>query len=215
MSKLSIAGVYAALLIMLVCIGGEAETCQLGSHRISFNLGEPAEMKIEVPESSPSTGEGWYGLNITPSSGGSGFVKVRETTETLGSDTIQNLSTVLKAYTALLDIERYMDAIIDYKGNTALSTYTPTQSKSINGTTYNLTNVGYSLWYSPDENTIVVIESHTLSNTTYTKLLDSFEITKMHKPYVGPTSGYAGSGLGAKPGFENQNILSETRAKEG
>jgi hypothetical protein len=43
----------------------------------------------------------------------------------------------------------------------------------------------------------------------------SLEITKVHEPYIGPTSGYSGPGKGAKPGFEEQNNLSETTAEEG
>jgi|WetSurMetagenome_2_1015567.scaffolds.fasta_scaffold02388_5 hypothetical protein len=200
------------MLISTVCV---AETCQLGSHRVSFNLGEPAEMKVETPVNSPSTGEGWYGLNIILSSGGYGFIKVGQAAEALKADTITNLSDALNEYMTRLGIEGYQYTVISYKDSIALSTYTPAQLKTINGTTYNLSNVGYSLWYTPDANTMVVVESHTLSNATYAKLLDSLEITKMHEPYIGPTSSYAGPGLGAKPGFEDQNNVSGAILNEG
>lgn len=215
MFKLSIV-VRCIALSALICIGWcAAETYQLGSHHVSFNLGEPAKMKTETPVGLPSTGEGWSGLNITPSSGGYGFVKVGETTEVLDLDAVQNLSAMLRAYMTIMGIDGYEDTVISYKGNPALSTYVPAQSKTINGTVYKLTNVGYSLWYTPDENTMVVVEAHTLNNTTYTKLLDSLEVTKIHKPYIGPASAYAGPGKGAKPGLEDQNLISNYSAKDG
>ena len=168
-----------------------------------------------------------YELNITPNTGGYISIEFEERSTPVYS------SILVKSYADSsiecgrnLGIGSYRYGMTTYQGYDAYEESYPAQILEKNGyPTWSLPET-YTMMYQLDELTEVLIQSIGASGTLYREVLDSMGITKYsnqtqtktnpqnalsaNKPYIGPTSAYAGTGQGAKPGLEDKNFLKNT-----
>lgn len=189
---------------------GSSETYQLGSHNVSINLSVPTNYTVELPDI--STNIKGYQLTITPNTGGRVVVSVHEGPELI-SDTIFKVADTLVGDAKTVGLGGLKYGVIEYRGYDAFEMYYPAQRIFDEDVGYIPYTESYLLAYQPDERTVIMIQTDA-GESVYNELLSTLNVTKavsnvksggLRASFIGPTSAYAGPGMGAKTGMENQN----------
>jgi hypothetical protein len=217
---------FTAIVAILILAGiGSAETYQLGSHNVSLNLSVPANYSIEPPGYSANTGMWDYELKITPNTGGTIQISTTEYSIPIYGTILLNgvAGDIIDYYTKQNKLGNIKYGTLTYKGHDAFELSCPTQKTQQEDGNFVTWPSIHTLVYQSDELTGITVLGINTREDVYREVLDSMEITKYsnqtkvktkpqnalytNKPYIGPTSAYAGAGQGAKPGLEDKNFL--------
>jgi len=115
----------AAILILAAI--GSAESYQLGSHEINFNLSVPFNYTLDVPIYY-SNFVGWqYSLNITPSTSGFLVVSIVELAASQPDSIIQNIAEERINGAKNFGLGGYKYEKTTYRGHDAFEEYFPSQ----------------------------------------------------------------------------------------
>jgi hypothetical protein len=159
---------------------GSAETYQLGSHEINFNLSVPVNCTQDVPIYY-SNFVGWqYLLNITPSTGGFLAVSVVELAAQQPDSIIQTIAENKIQGTKNFGLGGYKFEIITYRERDAFEEYFPAQKVYKDGQFSSPGPDVYRLNYMLDPQTLVMVSSHGAGAGLYHEILDSMNITMRH-----------------------------------
>lgn len=166
--------VVATIILMSI---GSAETYQLGSHEINFNLSVPVNCTLDVPIYY-SNFVGWqYSLNITPITSGFLVISVVELAAPQPDSIIQDVAKDRIQGTKNFGLGGYKYEMIIYRGHDAFEEYFPSQKVYKDG---HFSSPGpdiYRLNYMLDPQTFIMVSSHGANEGIYHEILDSLNIT--------------------------------------
>jgi hypothetical protein len=213
------------LLAALICLQGMAfavpDSVTTGPFKISFDLGVP-KANYTITVSDPATKEALDGEVSTNYE-----FMIRNK---IGMTQLADISITYRPNTAILPSDSDLETIANLgMSQVAGATNIETAVRPIDGTHGGvsscdyISSIGsvkmYGVSYYPTleaGHTQVVISSSYPWESETLQLLRSIHVERIQgsaesgsKSYVGPTSSYAGSGLGAKSGQEEKNILSK------
>jgi|GEM_PF-3494825 len=200
------------ILAFLLMAPALAETYTLGSHQVSFNLTTPSVITMNPPSHLADSDSWLYTLNISNQKSYLTTIYILEL-----SFTDPNFNWI-KSWPAS-EAERmkkegiggYKYSTMDFQGYPAYEESFPEQEVIGVGAPH-IAPECHALAYQIDDRTVAEVLAFG-TGAPYREILDTIQVSDAPKkptkyaPYIGPIAGYAGNGSGAKPGWENQNLL--------
>lgn len=170
---------FIAIMAIFILAGiGSAETYQLGSHEIKFNLSVPFNYTFDVPIYY-SNFVGWqYSLNITPSTSGFLMVSVVELAAPQPDSIIQDIAEYRIRGTKNFGLGGYKYRTVAYQGHDAFEEYFPSQKVYKEGQISSPGPDIYRLNYMLDPQTFIMISSHGANEGLYYEILESLNVTR-------------------------------------